>query len=215
MSLSFLLSHWFIGILWYPRTAKHQVVTPSCPLGKRNRSFNDFLNLYQILLYGDIGQTGNRLLLWYWFTGEPLLSGSRQFLSVGLFSTFRIQKLALVSADCHYRNYSVAACKGVNVDLTSVVNKQEHSLWMVGKGATEQRGSNKNGTDLQQDHKNDRVDNRMAVMSDLKQKGKQRLELYCLGVSYMMVKSRVFPTEPHGSKLEESIISVKSIWCWS
>ena len=40
---------------------------------------------------------------------------------------------------------------------------------MAGKGETEQRGSNKNGTDLQHDHKNDRVDNRMAVMSDLKQ----------------------------------------------
>lgn len=40
---------------------------------------------------------------------------------------------------------------------------------MAGKGATDQRGSNKNATDLQQDHKNDSVDNSMAVMSDLKQ----------------------------------------------
>lgn len=40
---------------------------------------------------------------------------------------------------------------------------------MAGKGASEARGSNKSDTDLQQDHKNDRVDNSMAVMSDLKQ----------------------------------------------
>ena len=43
---------------------------------------------------------------------------------------------------------------------------------MAGKGATELWGSSKNDTDLQQNHKNDRVDNRMVVISDLKKGNK-------------------------------------------
>ena len=44
---------------------------------------------------------------------------------------------------------------------------------MAGKGAAELWGSSKNDTDLQQNHKNDRVDNRMVVISDLIKKTKQ------------------------------------------
>ena len=43
---------------------------------------------------------------------------------------------------------------------------------MAGKEAAELWGSNKNDTDLQQNHKNDRVDNRMVVISDLKEETK-------------------------------------------
>ena len=43
---------------------------------------------------------------------------------------------------------------------------------MAGKGAAELWGSSKNDTDLQQNHKNDRVDNRMVVISDLKKRNK-------------------------------------------
>ena len=43
---------------------------------------------------------------------------------------------------------------------------------MAGKGAAELWGSSKNDTDLQQNHKNDRVDNRIVVISDLKKRNK-------------------------------------------
>lgn len=56
-----------------------------------------------------------------------------------------------------------------NVPLTSVVNKQQHRLWIVGNGTMDDWGSNKLWTHLQHDHKNDKVDSRMAVISDLKQ----------------------------------------------
>ena len=44
---------------------------------------------------------------------------------------------------------------------------------MAGKGAAELWGSSKSDTDLQQNHKNDRVDNRMVVISDLIKKTEQ------------------------------------------
>lgn len=68
-------------------------------------------------------------------------------------------------------------------NLTSVVNRQEQRLWIVGNGATEHWGSNKLGTDLQHDHKKDNVDNNMAVMSDLKQISKTSLLLTHLRAS--------------------------------
>ena len=46
---------------------------------------------------------------------------------------------------------------------------------MAGKGAAELWGSSKNDTDLQQNHKNDRVDNRMVVISDLIKKNETKL----------------------------------------
>lgn len=68
-------------------------------------------------------------------------------------------------------------------NLTSVVNRQEQRLWIVGNGTTEHWGSNKLGTDLQHDHKKDNVDNNMAVMSDLKQICKTSLLLTHLRAS--------------------------------
>lgn len=56
-----------------------------------------------------------------------------------------------------------------NTPLTSVVNKQQHRLWIVGNGAMDDGGSNKLCTHLQHDHKNDKVDSSTAVISDLKQ----------------------------------------------
>lgn len=56
-----------------------------------------------------------------------------------------------------------------NTPLTSVVNKQQHRLWIVGNGAIDDGGSNKLCTHLQHDHKNDKVDSSTAVISDLKQ----------------------------------------------
>lgn len=72
---------------------------------------------------------------------------------------------ALVSHWYHLINTSSLQ----NALLTSVVNKQQHRLWIVGNGAVDICGFNKLGIDLQQDHRNDRVDSSMAVISDLKQ----------------------------------------------
>ena len=68
----------------------------------------------------------------------------------------------------YLRLFSLLTRQWNNV-LTSVVNRQQQRLWIVGNGAVEDCGSNKLGTDLQQDHKNDKVDSSIAVMSDLKQ----------------------------------------------
>ena len=66
---------------------------------------------------------------------------------------------------CYGVNYSL---NDIQDALTSVVNKQEHRVWIAAKGGMAQRESNKHLTESQQDHKNDKVHSKMAVMSDLK-----------------------------------------------